>query len=136
MIKAVILSDDTDLGHMFELMFQKMGHLGIPFETTEELIQQTRDKAFDILILEGIHSLKIADWTALSEEFSNQSNPLPIIITSMIWNKNLEARCAPLRIEEILIYPCDIPNSVISTLTNLFPNESFKAWWNKDNTEN
>jgi DNA-binding NtrC family response regulator len=135
MIKAVIFSDDHDLlGPMFERMFQKMGHSGTHVGTTEELIHQTQDKAADILVLEIFLGLKSEDWSTISETFSKQSNPIPIIITTWVWNKDIEAHCVPLRIEKVLIYPCDIPNGVISVLTDLFPNESFNANWN--NTEN
>jgi len=104
-----------------------MGHFGNYVATTKELTRQVQDNAADIIVLEGIHHLKAEDWATISETFSQQSNSIPIIITSMIWNENLETNCAPLRIEETFIYPCDIPNLIISTLTNLFPNESFKA---------
>ncbi|MFO7682767.1 MAG: hypothetical protein R6X34_22240 [Chloroflexota bacterium] len=135
MIKAVILSEDSDIGRMFEYLFQKMGHSGTHAGTIEELIQQARDKEADILVLDVFQGLKAEAWVAISETFSKQLNPVPIITASWFWNKDLEAHCAPLRIEDSLIYPCDIPNRVISTLTNLFPNESFIAWWNNNDTQ-
>ncbi len=133
MINALILSNDTDIGRVFEYLFQKMGHVGTHVETTIGLTVKDRIEQIDVVILESVNFLEADDWHVLFELFPRKTNSIPIIITSWFWDEKLESYCNNLKIEDVHIYPFDVPREIRANLKSLFKEETFVAPWRKDN---
>jgi len=129
MIEGLVFSTDPDMGRMFEYLFQKLGHSITHVESADELAQNHLDKPVDILILEGVNFIGGKDWQIVSNLFFGEEQSVPIIVTSWFWNDKLEAQYKALEIQDILIYPCDIPGKIYKNLRSLFQEESFNPWW-------